>query len=177
MNKLRMETRDSVKRWFGFCWFSMGTKGNMKKDIRKAENCWGLMGWLQLSQMEHNFSLYLTEQTYLEVNTILCSSLTLGKKVTIADEKLNHDKKRLQSSIFFATQHHRCSHESCAEAWLKIVLWYFAKFAGWSDLAVSVLLSSLASCLRETFTPAASNKKLNLSQQMIDYWRQTGSAL
>lgn len=180
MNKLCMEARDSVKRWFGFfCWFSMGTRGNMKKDIRKAESCWGLMGWLQLSQMEHKLSLSvsLTEQTYLEVNIILQSSLTLGKKVIIVHEKLDHDTKKLQSSLIFVTQYHRCSNESCAVVWLKIVLWHFAKFAGWTDLAVSVFLSSLASCLRETLTPAASNKKWNLSQQMIDYWRHTGSAL
>lgn len=97
-----------------------------------------------------------------------------GKKVTIADEKLYHDKKKLQSSLIFVTLYHRCSHERCAEAQLKILLWYFAQFAGWTDLAVSVFLSSLASCLRETFIPAASNETWNLSQQMIDYWRQTG---
>lgn len=92
--------------------------------------------WTNLFRSEH-YSMFITHT---------------GKEVTIADCKLNHNKKKLQSSIIFATQYHRCSHESCAEAWLKIVLWYFAKFAGWTDLAVSVFLSSLASCLRNTYT-------------------------
>lgn len=182
MNELCMAARDSVKRWFSFCWFSVGTRGNMKKDIRKAENCWGLMGWLHLSQIEHKLSLSLsvslTEQTYPDDEHYSMFIIHTGKKVTIADEKLYHDKKKLQSSLIFVTQYHRCSHESYAEAWLKIVLWYFTKFVGWTDPAVSVLLPSLASCLRETLTPAASNnKKWNLSQQTTDHWRQTSSAL
>lgn len=96
MKGLCMEARDSVKRGFHFCWCSMGTRGNMKKDIRKAENCWGLMGWLQLSQKEHNLSpsVSLTEQTYLEVNIILCSSFTLEKKLLLQMKNYTMIKKK-----------------------------------------------------------------------------------
>lgn len=53
------------------------------------------MGWLQLSQMEHNLSpsVSLTEQTYLKANIILCSSFTLEKKLLLQMKNYTMIKK------------------------------------------------------------------------------------
>lgn len=126
MNKLRQRLSEKMVSFLLVFYENQREHEKRRKKGRELLRAHGMTS----AEPKGAKSLSLTEQKYLEVNTILCSSVTLEKNVTIADETLYHDEKKLQSSLIFVTQYHRCSHKSCAEAWLKIVLWYFAKFVG-----------------------------------------------
>lgn len=68
-------------------------------------------------------------QTSSEVNDILYLLFSVfekkKKKKTIADEKLYHNKKKIQPRLVIATEYYKSCAESCAETATNIFLTHF----------------------------------------------------